>query len=212
MPEKKHGPAPVTVVARFVLTDRHKQDTEAFEEAFDGYREYMTTQHGFLRTSLLRSPDHSDRHVIVTEWRDNSAYKAAVMVPDFLLLTAAGLMELADLDNDHGPVLASARVSEAEAEADVAGAVGDGVGLYCVVTSHEPGDETPLLARLEAASRREGFVSGSVVASDRRKGGCVSLLRLRDAEAARAAGEGPDEEIYEVIAEASMDGAASRAA
>jgi hypothetical protein len=57
MPEKNHGPAPVTVVARFVLTDRHKQDTDAFEEAFDGYREYMTTQHGFLRPSLLRSPD-----------------------------------------------------------------------------------------------------------------------------------------------------------
>lgn len=201
MPEKKHGPAPVTVVARFVLTDRHKQDTEAFEEAFDGYREYMTTQHGFLHTSLLRSPDHSDRHVIVTEWRDNSAYKAAVMVPDFLLLTAAGLMELADLDNDHGPVLASA-----------SGANSQEVGQYCVVTSHEPGDEAPLVARLEAEARREGFVSGSVVASDRRKGGCVSLLRLRDAEAARAAGAGPDEEIYEVIAEASMDGAASRAA
>ncbi|MFD8377833.1 antibiotic biosynthesis monooxygenase family protein [Streptomyces sp. NPDC059679] len=211
MPEKKHGPAPVTVVARFVLTDRHKQDTEAFEEAFDGYREYMTTQHGFLHTSLLRSPDHSDRHVIVTEWRDNSAYKAAVMVPDFLLLTAAGLMELADLDNDHGPVLASARVTEADAAAE-AGAVGDGVGQYCVVTSHEPGDEAPLVARLDAVARREGFVSGSVIASDRRKDGCVSLLRLRDAEAARAAGAGPDEEIYEVIAEASMDGAASRAA
>lgn len=208
MPEKKHGPAPVTVVARFVLTDRHKQDTEAFEEAFDGYREYMTTQHGFLHTSLLRSPDHSDRHVIVTEWRDNSAYKAAVMVPDFLLLTAAGLMELADLDNDHGPVLASARVTEA----DAAGVVGDGAGQYCVVTSHEPGDEAPLVARLDAAARCEGFVSGSVVASDRRKGGCVSLMRLRDAEAARAAGAGPDEEIYEVIAEASMDGVASRAA
>ncbi|MGW3566606.1 antibiotic biosynthesis monooxygenase family protein [Streptomyces sp. NPDC000941] len=204
MPEKKHGPAPVTVVARFVLTDRHKQDTEAFEEAFDGYREYMTTQHGFLHTSLLRSPDHSDRHVIVTEWRDNSAYKAAVMVPDFLLLTAAGLMELADLDNDHGPVLASA-----------SGTDGQEAGQYCVVTSHEPGDEAdqaPLVARLDAAARHEGFVSGSVVASDRRKDGCVSLLRLRDAEAARAAGAGPDEEIYEVIAEASMDGAASRAA
>ncbi|MES4905956.1 MULTISPECIES: antibiotic biosynthesis monooxygenase family protein [unclassified Streptomyces] len=207
MPEKKHGPAPVTVVARFVLTDRHKQDTEAFEEAFDGYREYMTTQHGFLRTSLLRSPDHPDRHVIVTEWRDNPSYKAAVMVPDFLLLTAAGLMELADLVNDHGPVLASARAPEA----DAAEAAGDGVGQYCVVTSHEPGDEAPLPARLDAASRRAGFVSGSVIASDRRKGGGVSLVRVRDAEAARAAA-GPGEEIYEVMAEASMDGAASRAA
>ena len=201
MPEKKHGPAPVTVVARFVLTDRHKQDTEAFEEAFDGYREYMTTQHGFLHTSLLRSPDHSDRHVIVTEWRDNPSYKAAVMVPDFLLLTAAGLMELADLDNDHGPVLAAASGTDSQ-----------GAGQYCVVTSHEPGDEAPLLARLDAAARGEGFVSGSVVASDRRKGGSVSLMRLRDAAAARAAGAGPDDEIYEVIAEASMDGAASHAA
>ncbi|MDX3229769.1 antibiotic biosynthesis monooxygenase family protein [Streptomyces sp. ME19-01-6] len=207
MPEKKHGPAPVTVVARFVLTDRHKEDTDAFAEAFDGYREYMTTQHGFWRTSLLRSPDHPDRHVIVTEWRDNSAYKAAVMVPDFLLLTAAGLMELADLVNDHGPVLASAPASEA----DAAGAVGEGVGQYCVVASHEPGDENPPAARLDAASRREGFVSGSVIASDRRKGGHVSLMRLRDAEAARA-GAGPEGEIYEVIAEASMEGAASRAA
>ncbi|MEU1786629.1 antibiotic biosynthesis monooxygenase family protein [Streptomyces sparsogenes] len=207
MPEKQHGPAPVTVVARFQLTDRHKQDTAAFEEAFDGYREYMATQHGFVRTSLLRSPEHRDRHVIVTEWRDNSAYKAAVMVPDFLLLTAAGLMELADLVNDHGPVLAAASGPEPGAGA------GDGVGQYCLVASHESGEATEeeLLARLDAASRREGFVSGSVIASDRREGGRVSLVRLRDAEAAES-GAGPDDELYEVIAEASVEGAASRAA
>lgn len=197
--------APVVVVAHFELADACEQNADAFEKAFAQYWDYCADQEGFLRALLLRSPDSLGSQVILTEWRDALAYKAAVSSPAFYVCAGAELLDLADLDNDHGKVLAAAGGG---------GQDGGGGGPRCVLTTYTLREgaaagelERALGAELGDAARQPGFGRGSVIASARRAGRYTTVVRTEDAaravarlSAARADADHVTR-VYDVIAQ-----------
>lgn len=196
--------APVAVVAHFELAEACEQNADAFEKAFAQYWDYCADQDGFLRSLLLRSQDSLGSHVILTEWRDALAYKAAVSSPAFYVCAGAELLDLADLDNDHGKVLAAAG----------GGGQDGGDGSVCVLTTYTLREgaaagelERALGAEFGDAARRPGFGSGSVIASARLAGRYTTVLRTGDAARAvarlSAARADADHEtrVYDVVAQ-----------
>ncbi|MER7789080.1 antibiotic biosynthesis monooxygenase family protein [Streptomyces sp. NPDC097640] len=224
--------APVVVVAHFELADACEQNADAFEKAFAQYWDYCADQDGFLRALLLRSPDSLGSQVILTEWRDALAYKAAVSSPAFYVCAGAELLDLADLDNDHGKVLAAAGGGGQDGggggqDAGGGGQDGGGGGPRCVLTTYTLREgaaagelERALGAELGDVARQPGFSRGSVIASARRAGRYTAVVRTEDAaravarlSAARADADHVTR-VYDVIAQspapAAENGTAAR--
>lgn len=206
--------APVAVVAHFELTDACEHNADAFEKAFAQYWDYCADQDGFLRALLLRSPESLGSHVILTEWRDTLAYKAAVSSPAFYVCAGAELLDLADLDNDHGKVLAAAGGG---------GQGGGGRGPLCVLTTYTLREgaaagelERALGSELGDAARQPGFGRGTVIASARRAGRYTAVVQAGNAARAvapfSAARADADHEtrVYDVIAQSPDRAAGAR--
>lgn len=217
--------APVAVVAHFELTDACEHNADAFEKAFAQYWDYCADQDGFLRALLLRSPENLGSHVILTEWRDALAYKAAVSSPAFYVCAGAELLDLADLDNDHGKVLAAAGGGGPDGGGD--GPDGGGRGPLCVLTTYTLREgaaagelERALGSELGDAARQPCFGRGSVIASARRAGRYTAVVQAGNAARAvapfsaafSAARADADHEtrVYDVIAQSPDRAAGAR--